>query len=717
MLLFNEFKLRNLSIINLYYILLLIKVSFGGKFIDIKKLCLYDIYFVVLDTGLYLYDFNNLDFALIHEFNGNEYKSNNMINITELNYRHRAFIFCLVNEYLFLFNEYTYKVLKYKINEIEPFKSYYYNIMPYQLENNNISFLVALNKDETNLFFYYYNFNLTTEINEPKIIQFSDMSINNKMIRCQINSYSNLIICFYYSILNGKKKFMATTFLIKNLNLSKGKNFEKIMSNTINEIKATTSYNGNFFVCFLDDTTPMCLINDYVYNFSKINCELDSGWYFDYKVLYFKETDDFMLVSRIRLTTTIFSNYDYSLKLCKEHIFSDQQNANSIIYNNKTNKYQVVNYSNFKNYKNNIDISIKANIKHSQYIKEAKNIIDNTENKGELITNLNEFIKNSINLDYIDNNEELIIPKDEMTITFTSTFIQDANKNSNSTTIILGECEDILKGFYNISKESKLYILKIDKEQKGKNYPIIEYEVFYPSINGTIEFLDLSLCEDTLIELSIPITINDTLDKYDPKSKYYNDICTKATSESNTDIILKDRRKEFINKDMSLCENNCELSSYDNDKKRAKCLCNAKKTLSLDNIEIDSKNLLKNFVDIKKITNIEVVKCYKIAFNIKNIKKNYGFFIIIFIFIIYFICIFIFYCKSKKELFDEVIKIIKFKNKDNQINKNKKINIINKNNLKGKNTIKFFKTKKIDSSKNDTNLMILKNNRKKNFQK
>ena len=73
------------------------------------------------------------------------------------------------------------------------------------------------------------------------------------------------------------------------------------------------------------------------------------------------------------------------------------------------------------------------------------------------------------------------------------------------------------------------------------------------------------------IEISIPIKINDTVDKYNQKSNYYNDICSKATSKNNTDITLKDRRKEFIKNKMSLCEKKCEFISYEN--KRAKCSC------------------------------------------------------------------------------------------------------------------------------------------------
>ena len=205
---FTQLKLINLNLINLSF-LLLIKILFARELIDIKKLsALNNIYFVVFNTGLYLYDLNNQNLGLIHEFNQEEYgASRNMINITELNYRHRTYIFCLVNKYLFLFNEYTYEVLNFKINEIIPFQNYFYNIMPEKIENSNISFYIALNKENTKLFFYYYNFNLSEGINEPKEITFNNINIQNKKIKCQINIYSTFIICFYYSIYNLLKFF------------------------------------------------------------------------------------------------------------------------------------------------------------------------------------------------------------------------------------------------------------------------------------------------------------------------------------------------------------------------------------------------------------------------------------------------------------------------------------------------------------------------------
>ena len=564
------------------------------------------------------------------------------------------------------------------------------------------------------LFFYIYNFNIYGDINEPTEIIINNMNIQDKIIRCQINSNSTFIICLYYSILSEQKLFASTIFNIEQNNIFSGvTNVNKYVTNNIIEIKVVSSLNDNFFVCYIVDGVIYCFINDNLYNFYKINCTYTRGWSTEFKVLFFKEQDEFMLISRRQLYATIINNSDKSVKKCDKPILSVQPNDNSIIY---INDYQVVNYTNFQKENESIDISILDKNKFSKYIEEIKNLFDNSVTKEELIINFNKFIYNITSINYINDNRELIIVGDENTITFTSTYIQEINENSNVTIINLGECEYKLKQFYNISKESYLYIFKLDKKQKGKNYHQIEYEIFYPLNGENLELLNLSICKGIDIEISIPLKINDTIDKYNPKSNYYNNICTKTTSKSNTDITLKDRRNEFIKNNMSLCEDNCELVDYDNDKKRVKCSCKTKALFSLDNIELDTKNILKNFIDLKTITNIEIVKCYKNVFNKKNIMNNYGFIIFIFIIIIYFICTFIFYCKSKKKLFDVIIKIVKAKSQENQINKNKKINIINNKNWNRTKKIKFINELKLDSTskrlKNNNHIMFLKNNKR-----
>ena len=354
---FCQFKFNNI----IYYIFILIKVSFAEKFIDMKKLYLYDSsYFVVLDTGLYLYDFNNNYCFLIHKFQENEYRDSNNIIIEELYYGHKAYIFCLFNEFLFILNEYTYKIFNYKINEINSFQGNYYHIMPYKIENNNnISFIIAFNNETTNLYFYYYKYNLDEGINEPKIIKFNNMNIQNKMIRCQINSYLTFIICFYYLIDNSKNYFTITIFNINDMNLIKGKTSNIMNTNIIKQIKLAKSFNDKFFVCFLIDNTVKCLINDNLYKFKEINCRTKQRWTI-YKVFYLNKIDDFMLISQTILTSIILNNVDNSIKKCEDRFLPKQEKEYSIIY---INDYQVVNYKNFSNHMQSKNILILENVK------------------------------------------------------------------------------------------------------------------------------------------------------------------------------------------------------------------------------------------------------------------------------------------------------------------------------------------------------------------
>ena len=115
-------------------------------------------------------------------------------------------------------------------------------------------------------------------------------------------------------------------------------------------------------------------------------------------------------------------------------------------------------------------------------------------------------------------------------IVLTSTYNQKINEEGNNITMNLGQCEYILKNIYNISQNESLYILEIITEEEGMKIPKIEYEIYYPLFNDTFSKLNLTLCEGTKIEISISVKIDDNIDKYNPKSGYYNDICYKTTS-------------------------------------------------------------------------------------------------------------------------------------------------------------------------------------------
>ena len=183
--------------------------------------------------------------------------------------------------------------------------------------------------------------------------------------------------------------------------------------------------------------------------------------------------------------------------------------------------------------------------------------------------------------------------------------------------------------------------------------------------------LNLSLCKDSKIEISIPVKIDEDIEKYNSSSDYYNNICSKTTSKSGTDISLTDRKNQFKENNMSLCEENCDLIEYNYTTEKAKCSCLVKINIPLlDEIKFDKDKLYKSFTDINNIMNIKLMKCAKDVFNKKCLSKNYGFFIYIFIIILFFLCLFLFYCKYYSSLINDIYNLMTAKRDTFKINGN-----------------------------------------------
>jgi len=219
--------------------------------------------------------------------------------------------------------------------------------------------------------------------------------------------------------------------------------------------------------------------------------------------------------------------------------------------------------------------------------------------------------------------EDLIIEDNEFIYQITSTENQNNNENSEMSTIKLGECENILKEHYNISKDEPLLIFKIDFYEEGLLIPRVEYEVYNFK---TKEQLDLNLCIGTKVNLFLPAKINENEKfKYNQSSEYYNDVCYTYTTDNGTDITLTDRKSEFVNNNMSLCKVDCDYKGYNSDNKKANCECQIKIKLPLiSEIIINQEELLNNFVDINNSTNFKIMKCGNILFTKEGLKNNIG---------------------------------------------------------------------------------------------
>ena len=257
---------------------------------------------------------------------------------------------------------------------------------------------------------------------------------------------------------------------------------------------------------------------------------------------------------------------------------------------------------------------------------------------------------------------------------------QKNNNNSNISTIDLGDCEERLKDIYNINKSLPLIIFKIDYISPDTLIPIIGYEIYHPI---TYLRLNLSYCEDILIKLNIPVSINENnLYKYDPNSGYYTDNCFAYTTEDGTDIILNDRKQEFSDNNLSLCENNCNYTGYDTSTKKSACDCAIKNKMELISEIMDNPDKLSNnFANedsSSKSSTIITMKCTKTLFTKEGLKSNISSYVLLIIIFFFLLSIVLFIKCGYPLLSNDINKIINDKRKQQkEINKN---NIITKGN-------------------------------------
>ena len=399
----------------------------------------------------------------------------------------------------------------------------------------------------------------------------------------------------------------------------------------------------------------------------------------------------------------------------------------SEIFNDEYTISEPVIIGNTNNYNTEININIMETQNYSKYINLTdilKNIIKNYKNDNNINFKLNETkyyetildtIEKGFTSQYydtinIDNGNDEIMEIDKIKVTLTSTQNLMNNINNNNMTIIkLEQCETLLKKIYNISNNDILYMKKIDIIQEGMKIPKIEYDIYY-KLNGTnLVKLNVSICKNTTISLSIPIIITENLDKFNTSSKYYNDKCYSSKSDSGTDIILKDRKNEFIEGNKTVCQEYCDFSFYDQDNKKVNCSCDFRESsLSFDDMKINTTNIYDKLGDLNEkadISNIGVTSCNVLSSK-ENIESNAGFYSLLLILVIFVIIFIIFYIKGYNLLENKIDEVIYKKFEKNDENKKSKIK---------KTKIKKSKIQKIKGDKHNNKKQTKKSSSKNMF--
>ena len=296
-------------------------------------------------------------------------------------------------------------------------------------------------------------------------------------------------------------------------------------------------------------------------------------------------------------------------------------------------------------------------------------LIKNISN--ELVNGLLDSLTTNLDNNFLENKYFYIKENDISFQIIISNNQTNSHKYNNISTLILGECENILKEIYNIDKNQTLIIFKVDYYKEDSFIPIIGYEIFHP-INYTK--LDLTYCKNQFVNIYISVSIDeDNLFKFDPNDDYYTDECFPYTTIKGTDILIKDRQEEYNNNKKFLCENNCIFKGYDVNTKISNCECEIKsKQIVIKEIIKQKDILFHNFSDINESSNIVGMKCFYTLFSKEGLSKNISSYILIVIIVIYIILAFLFYKIGYNSLMEE-IKIILLKKDEKKDNSSKDI--------------------------------------------
>jgi hypothetical protein len=158
-----------------------------------------------------------------------------------------------------------------------------------------------------------------------------------------------------------------------------------------------------------------------------------------------------------------------------------------------------------------------------------------------------------------------------------SSIIEKINNNNQFSNIDLGECGKKLESLF----PSPLLIVKYDEKDSSKIKSNCVFKVY--DNNGNLIDYE-KYCSNLKIIVTSPV-LNTNLfnyenayllslsgyDVFDPKNKFFNDICSTYSSKNGTEVTLKDRQIDYY-QEVNFCDD-CFYSGFDFTNKNVKCDC------------------------------------------------------------------------------------------------------------------------------------------------
>ena len=281
----------------------------------------------------------------------------------------------------------------------------------------------------------------------------------------------------------------------------------------------------------------------------------------------------------------------------------------------------------------------------------------------------------------------------------------------------------------NSSKELYIIIVDIKSKEISNLFNRIDFEIY---LNKENQFKDFDYyCYNHYITISTPIKNKDFInlnlaknfnkqgyDIFNLSSEFYNDICA-SINVNDSDLILKDRIEYIYPTNISFCPYGCRLNYIDVQNERFNCSCTIPFTSGYEGspsgmgFDFDREKLINSIT--LKYNNFDILKCFNVLFNKKNLNYNIGSYLLLFIILIYIIGVFLFYCKEYKNFFNRIQLLIK-----NILEDKNKIDNTNNTKFLSVKKIKETNTKKpidisISPKSKDSNIDIIEKSSQKRF--
>ena len=605
---------------------------------------------------------------------------------------------------LLIVKHYIYAVIdgtKYCDEILNEIQGYQPAVYPYKCQDSYCYYIVGIINSNNQLCLYLYK-TPSSYCSSSVVAQIIINNISSKNINCQIMNSTNeeVLTCFYEN--ENQNEIIANIF---NIELSQEENniifsssFTKSKGNKGGKIIKSELFEDNqkAFVCFLEnDSNSDCqcltynIINnewsDYSTYLTSCLSEINS-----LNIEYFDNSDEFIVYCSQSQSKLDLKKFNQNFEIKDSDANGAYDLSNSLIGCNNYYLSSLVHSSNnikvFVNCNNSI-IEYLAEKEFESFPSESMNnkLIINSEksnkSKEEMINNMTGII-NEYNI-----GEILEIYGKDYNIKISPINIKE-NKQISSY-IDFFACEEQLRNYYHLSDDSILTVFQIEINKNNSKSLInqIEYAIFDELKTG----LNLSICSNTSIKIYYSIDNSSVLDIstishfskmgvdiFNINDSFFNDICY-PYSEGDSDLILKDRVND-IYQNYSLCDSNCQYDNMDIENMTIACDCQVKQEIQSEIEELHYNEIIN---DIIEYSTFEVIKCYKLVFNL-NKKNNIGFWIFLSVILLH-IPFIIYYIKFK----DNNIKNFIAKEMMNEFNNLNKIgNPMRKRNK----TVKFTKS-------------------------